>query len=85
MAKGGRIIVSAVGEKGEKMAKWLTEAESMADIWEGKCTITPLVECKDCAYRVEANTSDGSAWCSQLDGLMPPDWFCADGKKKENE
>ena len=42
-----------------------------------------LVRCRYCAYRVEANTSDGSAWCSQLDGLMPPDWFCADGERKE--
>ena len=62
------------------MAEWIIE------IKDGKFPIgkwTELVRCRDCAYRVEANTSDGSAWCSQLDGLMPPDWFCADGERKE--
>ena len=70
------------------MAKWLTEAESMADIWEGKCTITPLVECKDCKYYVpSAYSVHGAGFCKAIGRLTypKPDDFCSRGERKVEE
>ena len=40
------------------MAKWIVEAECMANIWKGMCTITPLSVCKDCRYAGDRDEDD---------------------------
>ena len=42
----------------------------------------PLVRCKDCIHHKDApKTTD--VWCERIDGLLPKNWFCADGEKRE--
>ena len=39
-----------------------------------------IVRCKDCVHHKNApKTTD--VWCERLDGLLPKDWFCADGER----
>lgn len=42
-----------------------------------------LVQCKDCKYRYEHD--DGEDECEKFPGWFPvkPNWFCADGVKKD--
>ena len=41
------------------------------------------VRCKDCVHHKDApKTTD--VWCDRLDGLLPKDWFCADGERGDN-
>ena len=50
------------------------------------CKIKKLVRCKDCALSFKA--SDGRPVCKrdpQLYRYVSPDFFCADGKEKEND
>lgn len=43
--------------------------------------VQELVRCKDCVHHKDApQTTD--VWCDRLDGLLPKDWFCADGERK---
>ena len=40
-----------------------------------------VVRCKDCIHHKDApKTTD--VWCNRLDGLLPEDWFCADGERR---
>ena len=44
----------------------------------------PVVRCGECKHHVNApNTSD--VWCENVDGLLPREWFCADGERKDDE
>ena len=68
------------------MAKWLAEAESMADIWEGKCTIIPLVECRNCKWYVPSEHSVyGAASCDAIGRLLlpRPEDFCSRGERMD--
>ena len=68
------------------MAKWLTEAESMADIWEGKCTITPLVECKDCKhFKVMEGERLCGAWEEIFYNPVEENGYCYKGERKVEE
>lgn len=41
-----------------------------------------VVRCKDCVHHKNApQTTD--VWCERIDGLLPKDWFCADGERRE--
>ena len=43
-----------------------------------------LVRCKDCKYQHWVNAETGNIVCKIGGrGANPPDWFCADGKKKD--
>ena len=43
-----------------------------------------IVRCKDCVHHKNApQTTD--VWCERVDGLLPQDWFCADGERREDE
>jgi len=43
-----------------------------------------IVRCKYCVHHKNApQTTD--VWCERLDGLLPEDWFCADGERREDE
>lgn len=37
-----------------------------------------LVRCKDCVHWDELTQA-----CNEIDGIFLPDWFCADGRKKD--
>ena len=40
-----------------------------------------IVRCKDCVHHINApKTTD--VWCDRCDGLLPKDWFCADGDRE---
>ena len=44
--------------------------------------VVEVVRCKDCIHHKNApKTTD--VWCDMLDGLLPKDWFCADGERRE--
>lgn len=43
--------------------------------------VVEVVRCKDCVHHKNApKTTD--VWCDRLDGLLPKDWFCADGERR---
>lgn len=41
-----------------------------------------VVRCKDCQYGEKSIVPYKDYWCSFYDRYTPPEWFCADGKKK---
>ena len=67
------------------MAKYLTIAEGFDDLWAGKCTITPLVECENCKYWVkqEYGVVEVSI-CIRGGNILEMDSedFCSKGVKK---
>lgn len=53
--------------------------------------VVEVVRCKDCIHRnriVNAKLSNGEEWesveCDKHKMLVTEDWFCADGKRREN-
>lgn len=44
--------------------------------------VTRCAQCKWCAYPVPNSTKYG---CRLFDRCVEPDWFCADGKRKDGE
>lgn len=42
----------------------------------------PVVRCKDCMYRV-TDTATNARWCIWNSHISNDDYFCADGKRKE--
>ena len=43
--------------------------------------VQELVRCKDCIHHKDApKTTD--VWCERVDGLLPKEWFCADGRRE---
>ena len=50
--------------------------------WES--TTGELIRCKDCKhYDVGENDSECWTWCKQLEMSVDDDFFCKDGKRKE--
>ena len=42
-----------------------------------------VVRCKNCVHHKDApKTTD--VWCEKVDGLLPKDWFCADGARSDD-
>ena len=39
-----------------------------------------VVRCKDCVHWDELTQA-----CDEIDGIFLPDWFCADGERREDE
>ena len=51
-----------------------------AIMYESTTDVVPVVRCKDCVHHIDApKTTD--VWCENVDGLLPKDWFCADGER----
>lgn len=44
-----------------------------------------IVRCKDCEYWDTSWTEDSTGFCGNVDGRTTPDFFCADGERKESE
>lgn len=40
-----------------------------------------IVRCKDCKYY--PNSEGSTKWLPCRETITPPDWFCADGERKE--
>ena len=68
----------------------------LARVWEqikDLPSAQPLVRCKDCKwYVIEQLKKDGTddrrykpSYCTLLRHNFKPDWFCADGERKEDE
>ena len=53
----------------------------------------PVVRCRDCKYGEPTKNARGEAvikceeicWLCRLPRLMEPDWFCADGERRDND
>lgn len=44
-----------------------------------------IVRCKDCEYWDNTWTEDSTGFCGNVDGRTTPDFFCADGERKESD
>ena len=44
-----------------------------------------VVRCKDCKHSEEALLPDKELWCKVKDTFCTSDWFCADGKRRDDE
>ena len=66
------------------MSEWIMSAEDIDDITGGGFTVgQKLVRCKDCKWWFVDENYDGLYRCAN-DGLIhKPDWFCAEGERKE--
>lgn len=68
--------------------EWVAEREAIMRCARGVAAIptadvVKVVRCKDCVHHKNApKTTD--VWCERLDGLLPKDWFCADGERRED-
>ena len=73
------------------MKEWIVSAESLDDFEnEGRFEIKQeFVRCGICEHNVEIDTllSDGRKIhvfvCSRAHSTVPEDWYCGDGKRKE--
>lgn len=65
------------------MAEWIVEAETLADLINGRWTASTkkIVRCKDCIYHDEFNEFD---WCTcEITGAgMHKDGFCSNGDRR---
>lgn len=43
-----------------------------------------IVRCKDCVHHNNAPQTM-YVWCECVDGLLPKDWFCADGERRDDD
>lgn len=46
--------------------------------------VVPVVRCKDCIHHKDAPRTL-YVWCECVDGLLPKDWFCADGERETDD
>lgn len=46
--------------------------------------VVEIVRYKDCIHHKNAPRTM-YVWCENVDGLLPEDWFCADGERKEDD
>lgn len=65
------------------MAKWIVEAETLADIVNGRWTGgKKIVRCKDCKYHEDEEP--GMVYCpNYVSGWVSEDFFCKDGERRE--
>lgn len=86
--------MSKVVESFEAIVKFTPQSTMRMDgdvhtVHTNETLIRPLVRCKDCKYGMTGNgISDGFVFCSKPytergNAMHQPDWFCADGKRKE--
>ena len=45
----------------------------------------PVVRCKDCIHGYDASCGVCGAYCGYLDCVVLPEFYCADGERKENK
>lgn len=45
--------------------------------------VAEIVRCKECIHHSNA-TKTMYVWCDCIDGLLPKDWFCADGERRDD-
>ena len=57
---------------------------STVKMWMEKSDIVEVVRCSECVHHKDAPQTD-DVWCENLDGLLPRDWFCADGEREEEK
>ena len=48
---------------------------------KGVCETDDVVRCKDCKHY----DSDTQSCLDGLDGIFQPDWYCADGERKDGD
>ena len=66
----------------DKSEEFLNGVIYMAERIEEAPTID-IVRCKDCKYWEMRNSPRG--WCVVHQGYVSPQYFCADGERKESE
>ena len=62
------------------------EMTTFGSVWKRFEPVKELVRCKDCRWWHENPLCKGMGDCGQANGIAmkPHDWFCADGKRKED-
>ena len=80
--------VDAVPAKAIEQFKWerdtaIQQLEAHGIPFCGKADVVPVVRCKDCKFYNRC--TDNQAVCKNryVNGFIFPNWFCADGKRKE--
>lgn len=70
------------------MAEWIVPAEKELDKEEisylKEHGARELVRCKDCKHGEECIKPYKDYWCHLHDFYQYGDWFCADGRKKDD-
>ena len=46
--------------------------------------VVEVVQCRECVHHINAPKTTG-VWCERVDGLLPKDWFCADGERRTDD
>lgn len=59
------------------------ELEQMEQEAKHKADVVEVVRCKDCKCWERRKARFG--WCDRLELYPYPDWYCADGKRKETK
>ena len=63
--------------------EWIVEAESYSELLRGEWTLRrEIVLCKDCKYHEYHEGHHTCEWHGFAD--VKPDWFCADGERKND-
>lgn len=53
--------------------------------------IPEVVRCKECFYAIPYNEKwtlpkkNNCMWCKRYEDIRTPDWFCADGERREDD
>lgn len=45
--------------------------------------VVEVVRCRDCKHNITSSTRQFYQWCDEHHEYHVPDWFCADGKRKD--
>ena len=78
------MITTALGEKGEKMAKeWIVPDEDLV-VDGAYFDYQELVRCKECRHN-SLNRRSGNAYCEFGFGLYQLNDFCSRGERREDE
>lgn len=76
-------MVERGGRGGLTMAKWIVEAETLADIVNGRWTGgKKIVQCKNCVF-AQGHFTNTPVKCGCGNGTHHEEYFCADGERRE--
>ena len=83
--------VDAVPVKGVEQLKWerdtaIQQLEEHGIPFCGKAEdVVRVVRCKDCKFYSRCTDHQGICTNRYMDGFIVPDWYCADGERKDDE
>ena len=93
MACCAKVITTALTEK-EKMSEWSEEyrrgyihgkSKGIKKGLKMRKDYVRVVRCKDCKFYSRCTDYQGICTNRYMDGFIFPDWYCADGERKDDE